>query len=76
MPKMLLKEQLKAKEEYELSSKKLSLVKQKLKKDAQLRQSQVDQMGDNLAAMQKNVLLVRQRKERLEVKAQTDGYFR
>ena len=66
-------EYLKAKEDYELSSKKLSLVKQKLKKDAQLRQSQVDQMGDNLAAMQKNVLLVRQRKERLEVKAQTDG---
>ena len=58
-------EYLKAKEDYELSSKKLSLVKQKLKKDAQLRQSQVDQMGDNLAAMQKNVLLVRQRKERL-----------
>ena len=66
-------EYLKAKEDYELSSKKLSLVKQKLKKDAQLRKSQVDQMGDNLAAMQKNVLLVRQRKERLEVKAQTDG---
>ena len=64
---------LKAKEEYELASKSLALVKQKLKKDAQLRQSQVDQMGDNLAAMQKNVLLVRQRKERLEVKAQTDG---
>ena len=64
---------LKAKEEYELAYKSLALVKQKLKKDAQLRQSQVDQMGDNLAAMQKNVLLVRQRKERLEVKAQTDG---
>ena len=64
---------LKAKEEYELASKSLALVKQKLKKDAQLRQSQVDQMGDNLAAMQKNVILVRERKERLEVKAQTDG---
>ncbi|MGM9778362.1 MAG: efflux RND transporter periplasmic adaptor subunit [Prevotella sp.] len=64
---------LKAKEEYELAYKSLALVKQKLKKDAQLRQSQVDQMGDNLAAMQKNVVLVRQRKERLEVKAQTDG---
>ena len=64
---------LKAKEEYELAYKSLALVKQKLKKDAQLRQSQVDQMGDNLAAMQKNVILVRERKERLEVKAQTDG---
>ena len=64
---------LKAKEEYELAYKSLGLVKEKLKKDAQLRQSQVDQMGDNLAAMQKNVILVRQRKERLEVKAQTDG---
>ena len=64
---------LKAKEEYELAYKSLGLVKEKLKKDAQLRQSQVDQMGDNLAAMQKNVVLVRQRKERLEVKAQTDG---
>ena len=64
---------LKAKEDYELAYKSLGLVKEKLKKDAQLRQSQVDQMGDNLAAMQKNVVLVRQRKERLEVKAQTDG---
>lgn len=64
---------LKAKEEYELAYKSLGLVKEKLKKDAQLRQSQVDQMGDNLAAMQKNVILVRERKERLEVKAQTDG---
>ena len=64
---------LKAKEDYELAYKSLGLVKEKLKKDAQLRQSQVDQMGDNLAAMQKNVILVRERKERLEVKAQTDG---
>ncbi len=64
---------LKAKEEYELAEKRLALVKRKLKKDAQLRQSQVEQMGDNLAAMQRNVVMVRQRKERLEVKAQTDG---
>lgn len=64
---------LKAKEDYDLAAKSLALVKEKLKKDAQLRRSQVDQMDDNLSAMQKNVVLVRQRKERLEVKAQTDG---
>lgn len=64
---------LKAKEDYDLAAKSLALVKEKLKKDAQLRRSQVDQMDDNLSAMQKNVILVRQRKERLDVRAQTDG---
>lgn len=64
---------LKAKEDYDLAAKSLALVKAKLKKDAQLRRSQVDQMDDNLSAMQKNVILVRQRKERLDVRAQTDG---
>ena len=39
-------------------------ISKRLKKDAQLRRSQMDQMGDNLEAMQKNVQLVRQRKEK------------
>ena len=62
-------EYLKAKEAYELAVKKHALISKRLKKDAQLRRSQMDQMGDNLEAMQKNVQLVRQRKE----KQGTDG---
>ena len=57
-------EYLKAKEAYELAVKKHALISKRLKKDAQLRRSQMDQMGDNLEAMQKNLQLVRQRKEK------------
>lgn len=64
---------LRAKEDYELAHKKHQLVKERLHKDSLLRQSQMEQMADNLAAMQRNVELVRQRKERLEVRAQIDG---
>ena len=40
-----------------LAVKKHALISKRLKKDAQLRRSQMDQMGDNLEAMQKNVQL-------------------
>ncbi|MGN0233223.1 MAG: efflux RND transporter periplasmic adaptor subunit [Bacteroidaceae bacterium] len=64
---------LKAKEDYELASKKHDLITERLRKDAQLRQSQMDQMNDNLASMQRNVQLVRERKDRLEVRSSIPG---
>lgn len=64
---------LKAKEEYELAVKKEQLIRQRLKKEAQLRSSQTAQLEDNLASMQRNVQLVRERKGRLEVRATIDG---
>ena len=66
-------EYLKAKEDYELAVKKNRLIQQRISRDAQLRHSQVDQMNDNLASMMRNVQLVRQRKERLNVRSQIDG---
>lgn len=64
---------LQAKEDYELARKKHALIKRRIAEEAKLRRSQVDQMNDNLAAMQRNVMLVRQRKERLEVRSSIDG---
>lgn len=66
-------EYLKAKEAYELALKKHELISERLRKDAQLRQSQMDQMNDNLASMQRNVQLVRERKDRLEVRSSITG---
>ena len=66
-------EYLKAKEAYDLAVKKHALISKRLKKDAQLRRSQMDQMGDNLEAMQKNVQLVRQRKEKLNIRSTISG---
>ena len=64
---------LQAKEDFNLAQKKQRLVGERLKKDAQYRTIQMDQMEDNLAAMRKNVLLVRERKQKLEVRAAIDG---
>lgn len=66
-------EYLKAKEDYELSVRKNELIQRRLAKDRQLRRSQMDQMNDNLASMQKNVQLVRERKAKLEVRSAIDG---
>ena len=66
-------EYLKAKEDYDLAVKKHALINQRLKKDAQLRHSQVNQMNDNLEAMQRNVQLVRQRKEKLNIRSTISG---
>lgn len=64
---------LQAKEEYELSKKKQTLIGERLKKDAQYRNIQMEQMEDNLANMQRNVVLVRERKNKLEVRSAIDG---
>lgn len=66
-------EYLQAKEDYELAKKKHTLIKQRLAQDEKLRRAQIDQMNDNLEAMQRNVHLVRQRKEHLNVRSAIDG---
>ena len=64
---------LQAKEDYDLAKKKQTLIGERLKKDAQYRNIQMDQMEDNLQNMRKNVVLVRQRKDKLEVRSSIDG---
>ncbi|MCQ2222144.1 MAG: HlyD family efflux transporter periplasmic adaptor subunit, partial [Prevotella sp.] len=64
---------LQAKEDYELSQKKQMLIGERLKKDAQYRSIQMEQMEDNLSNMQRNVVLVRERKSKLEVRSTIDG---
>ena len=64
---------LQAKEDYDLAKKKQTLIGEQLKKDAQYRNIQMDQMEDNLQNMRKNVVLVRQRKDKLEVRSSIDG---
>lgn len=59
---------LQAKEDYELSQKKQMLIGERLKNDAKYRNIQMQQMEDNLANMQRNVVLVRDRKGKLEVR--------
>ena len=64
---------LQAKEDYDLAKKKQTLIGERLKKDTQYRNIQMDQMEDNLQNMRKNVVLVRQRKDKLEVRSSIDG---
>lgn len=66
-------EYLQAKEDYELALRRQKLITQRLHKDSVFRLSQVDQMEDNLANMQRNVVLVRQRKDELDVVSPIDG---
>lgn len=64
---------LKAKDDYDLAVKKNALIQQRLRKSQQLRRAQMDQMSDNLASMQRNVELVRQRKEGLNIRSSING---
>ena len=72
--KLISKEDyLQSQENYQLSVKKRSLVSQRLKQDSIYRTVQMDQMEDNLQNMRKNVVLIRQRKDKLEVRSAIDG---
>lgn len=72
--KLISKEDyLQSQEDYQLSAKKRSLVSQRLKQDSIYRTVQMDQMEDNLQNMRKNVVLIRQRKDKLEVRSAIDG---
>lgn len=62
-----------SRENYELARKKQGLIGKRLKQDATYRKVQMDQMQDNLDNMRKNVLLVRDRKGKLEVRSAIDG---
>ncbi len=64
---------LQSKEDYELARKKQRLISQRLRQDSIYRTVQMDQMSDNLDNMRRNVLLVRQRKDKLEVRSTIDG---
>ena len=64
---------LQAQEDYLLSEKKRQLVSQRLKQDSIYRTVQMDQMEDNLQNMRRNVVLVRQRKDKLCVRSAIDG---
>jgi HlyD family secretion protein len=64
---------LQAKEDYDLALQKHTLVLERLKQDSIYRSIQVDVMEDNLDNMRRNVLLIRQRKDHLNVKSQING---
>lgn len=66
-------EYLQAKEDYEVAQKKHELITERLVQDSIYRNIQMDQMEDNLQNMRKNVLLIRERKDKLEVRATIDG---
>lgn len=66
-------EYLQAKEDYELAKEKWTLVIERQKQDSLYRSVQVDQMEDNLANMRRNVLLIRERKENLNIKSPING---
>lgn len=72
--KLIAKEDyLQAKEDYVLAKRRHSLINQRLNQDSIYRLAQVDQMEDNLANMQKNIQLIRKRKESLNVVSPIDG---
>ena len=64
---------LQAEEDYRLAQRKQGLISQRLRQDSIYRSVQMDQMEDNLANMRTNVVLVRERKNKLEVRAPIDG---
>ena len=64
---------LQSREDYNLALRKQSLISQRLKQDSIYRHVQMAQMEDNLDNMRKNVLLVRDRKNKLEVRSAIDG---
>lgn len=64
---------LQSKEDYELALRRQTLINSRLDKDSVFRMAQVDQMEDNLANMQRNVVLIRERKEHLDIVSAIDG---
>lgn len=64
---------LKAKEDFELASQKHSLITARLLQDSISRTIQMDEMESSLANMRKNILLIRERKENLNVRSQING---
>lgn len=66
-------EYLKAKEDYELARRKYDLVVERLRQDSISRTIQMDEMEVSLANMRRNIQLVHERKEHLDIRSQIDG---
>lgn len=64
---------IKAQEDYEIALKQRELVLERQKQDSIFRMQQVETMEVNLESMQRNMALVRQRVENLNVKSPIDG---
>ncbi len=64
---------LTSEEDYQFAKRSYALYLERQKQDSIYRSIQVKQMEDNLHSMQKNLELVRQRQEQLNVKAPIDG---
>lgn len=72
--KLIAKEDyIQAKEDYDLAVRREKLINQRLAKDSIFRLAQVDQMEDNLANMQQNIRLIRERKDHLNVTSPIEG---
>ena len=72
--KLVSKEEyMQAKEDFELAQRKHNLVSQRLEQDSIYRTVQMDQMEDNLQNMRQNVSMIRERKNKLEVRATISG---
>ncbi len=72
--KLVSKEEyMQAKEDFELAQRKHNLVSQRLEQDSIYRNVQMDQMEDNLQNMRQNVAMIRERKNKLEVRATISG---
>ena len=66
-------EYVQAKEDYELATRQHKLISERLYQDSIYRTLQMEQMEDNLANMRRNVLLIRKRKDNLDVRSAIDG---
>ncbi|MDR2914657.1 MAG: HlyD family efflux transporter periplasmic adaptor subunit [Tannerella sp.] len=64
---------IQAREDYELAQQKHTLITERIRQDSIYRSLQVDQMEENLSNMRQNVLLIRERRENLNVRSQIDG---
>ena len=64
---------LQSQEDYNLARRKQRLIGQRLRQDSIYRTVQMAQMEDNLDNMRRNVMLVRDRKGKLEVRSAIDG---
>ena len=66
-------EYTKAEEDYFLSVEKYELVRERLKQDSAYRSIEVHRLQESLENMQKNMKIIRRRKENLVIKAPIDG---
>ena len=64
---------LKAKEDYELAAKKYELVVEKLSQDSISRRIQMEELEMSLSNMRRNIQLIHERKENLNVRSQING---